>query len=133
MRLELTYRNIEGTDPLRERAERKFNKVAKHLREPIEGHMVLQVNKHRHRAELTVHAAGEQYFRATEETDDMYASIDGIMNKLARTVRRHKERMLDRTQAGAADFRDGFFVVEEGDMDELLEMEAELESQSPVT
>ena len=41
MRLEVSYRNIRAADALRERAERKFRKVTKHLREPIEVHVVL--------------------------------------------------------------------------------------------
>jgi len=112
MRLEITFRNIEASDALRERAEKKFKKVAKHLREPIEGHLVIKVEKHRHSAELTVHAAGEQTFKAQEVTDDMYATIDGIMNKAERTVRRHKERLIDKHQAGAGEEGDGFTTEE---------------------
>ena len=96
MQFEVTFRNTEATDALRERAEKKFAKVAKHLREPIDAHLVLRVEKHRHIAELAVRAAGEQYFKAKDTTDDMYASIDGLMNKLERTVRRQRERLLDR-------------------------------------
>ncbi len=108
MRLEITFRNIEATDALRERAEKKFQKVAKHLREPIDAHLVCKVEKHRHSAELTVHAAGDLSFRVQETTDDMYATIDGIMNKIERAVRRHKERMIDRHQSGSGELPDGF-------------------------
>lgn len=108
MRLEITFRNTQATDALRERAEKKFQKVAKHLREPIDAHLVCKVEKHRHSAELTIHAAGDQSFKAQEVTGDMYATIDGIMNKLERTVRRHKERIIDRAQSGTGDSVDGF-------------------------
>lgn len=113
MRLDITFRNIDASDALRERAEKKFKKVAKHLREPIDAHLVCKVEKHRHSAELTVHAAGEQTFKAQEVTDDMYTTIDGIMNKAERTVRRARERLIDRAQAGVSEVADGFVTPEE--------------------
>lgn len=108
MRLETTFRNIEPSDAVKDRAEKKFAKVAKHLREPIEGHLVIKVEKHRHSAELTVTAAGDQHFSAHEVTDDMYATIDGIMAKLERAVQRAKERMIDKAHAGEESESDGF-------------------------
>jgi len=111
MRLELTYRNIRAADTLRDRAERKFRKVTKHLREPIEAHVVLRVEKHRHMAEATVAANGD-VFKAHEESDDMYVAIDGLMNKLERVVRRHRERIIDRAHAGSGDAVDGFPPLE---------------------
>jgi putative sigma-54 modulation protein len=111
MRLEVTYRNIRAADALRERAERKFQKVSKHLREPIEAHVVLRVEKHRHLAEATVASSGD-VFKAHVESDDMYVAIDGLMNKLERVVRRHRERIIDRAHSGSGDATDGFPPVE---------------------
>ena len=110
MNLDLTYRNIRATDALKGRAEKKFKKVAKHLREPIDAHIVLRAEKHRHIAEATVAGSGE-VFKVQEETDDMYATIDSLMNKLERQVRRHKERVIDRSQAGSGDASDGFSAL----------------------
>ena len=98
MRLDVTFRNMKPSDRVRDRAEKKFLKVAKHLREPIEADLVLKVEKHRHSAELRVSGAGET-FKAHEATEDLYATIDLIMTKLERTVRRAKERSIDREKA----------------------------------
>ena len=98
MRLDITFRNMKPSDRVRERAEKKFQKVAKHLREPIEADLVLKVEKHRHSAELKVSGNGET-FTAHEATEDLYATIDGIMTKIERTVRRAKERAIDRQHA----------------------------------
>ena len=94
MSLEITFRNIEPSDLIRERAEKKFKKIAKHLRPPVEGHLVLKVEKHRHSAELTVSGGGD-HFSAHEVTDDLYATVDGVMEKLERSVQRTKERHID--------------------------------------
>ena len=115
MHFDLTYRNIRATDALKDRAERKFLKVSKHLREPIEAHVVLRLEKHRHMAEATISASGD-VFKAQEESGDMYTTIDGLMNPLARTVRRPRARKLDRRQAGSGDATDGFSkLVDEGE------------------
>lgn len=110
MRFEVTFRNTQTTDALVQRAERKFAKVAKHLREPIEAHMVVQVEKHRHMAEVNV-TTGRETLKVQEETDDMYRTIDRVMHKLERVARRHKERQQDRWHAGNQP-ADGFTLAE---------------------
>jgi putative sigma-54 modulation protein len=109
MNMDVTYRNIRPSTRLKGRAEKKFLKVAKHLREPIEAHFVLREEKHMKIAEFTVTGSGG-VFKAEEQTDDMFASIDGAMNKLERVVRRHKERAQDRWQAGSGEAIDGFLT-----------------------
>jgi len=121
MRFEVTFRNTQTTDALIQRAEKKFAKVAKHLREPVEAHLVVQVEKHRHLAEISV-TSGRETLKVQEETDDMYRTIDRVMHKLERVARRAKERQYDRWQKGA-EASDGFTLVEalhdveEGDYD----------------
>ncbi len=110
MRFEVTFRNTQATDALVKRAERKFAKVAKHLREPIEAHMVVHVEKHRHMAEVNV-ITGRETLKVQEETDDMYRTIDRVMHKLERVARRHKERQQDRWHQGSQP-ADGFTLAE---------------------
>ena len=107
MRFEVQFRNTEPTEVLVQRAERKFEKVAKHLREPLEGHLVLMVERHRHRAEITV-TSGRDTLKVQEETDDMYATVDRVMHKLERVARRLKERQQDRWVAQPGPEPDGF-------------------------
>jgi len=118
MNMDVTYRNVRPSTRLKGRAEKKFLKVAKHLREPIEAHLVLREEKHMKIAEFTVTGSGE-VFKTEEQTSDMFASIDGAMHKLERVVRRHKERANDRRTA-SADAGDGF-VRPEGDEDMTIE------------
>jgi putative sigma-54 modulation protein len=55
-------------------------------------HVILNVEKLQHQAEATVKASGRTIF-ATETAMDMYASIDGLIDKLDRQVRRYKDRI----------------------------------------
>lgn len=91
MELEFTFRNLESTAAIKEWATKRFKKVEKHLPDATQAHLTLTVDKHRHRAEVTVHSKGE-ILRATDETDDMYATLDAVMDKLQMAAQRQKER-----------------------------------------
>ena len=91
MELEFTFRNVEPTDAIKAWANKRFQKVTKHLKDPSSAHIAISVDKHRHRAELTVHSHGD-ILRASDETDDMYATLDGVMQKLEQAAQRQKER-----------------------------------------
>lgn len=120
MNMDVTYRNVKPSIRLKGRAEKKFQKVAKHLREPIDAHLVLREEKHMKIAEFTVTGSGE-VFKTEEQTSDMFASIDGAMTKLERAVRRHKERAHDRRHAGSGDASDGFVSPSSDDQVEEIE------------
>jgi len=102
MRLDITFRNMKTSDTLRERADKKFQKVAKHLREPIEGHLVLTRGKNGHTVELTVSGAGDAPFSAHDEHEDAYTSIDRVFTVMERRARRSRERVIDRAHNGPA-------------------------------
>lgn len=91
MELEFTFRNVEPTAAIKDWAAKRFQKVVKHLKDPASAHVTITVDKHRHRADLTVHSHGET-FRAEDETDDLYATLDGVMSKVEVSLRRHKEK-----------------------------------------
>lgn len=107
MALEVSFRQVELNDyergELKKRSARKFAKVSRYLSDPIEAQLVLHQEGHRHRAELQVHAAGERFFGAKVDTNDWVSAVDGIMNKLARTVRRHKERSSGKRRSAQVD------------------------------
>lgn len=91
MELEFTFRNVDPSDAIKTWANKRFQKATKHLKDPTSAHLTVSVDKHRHRAELTVHTSGET-LRASEETTDMYASLDQVMAKIEEAAQRNKER-----------------------------------------
>jgi len=98
MELEFTFRNIESTEAIRAWALKRFAKVEKHLREPSAAHVTLTVDKHRHRADLTVHAMGD-VLHASGETDDMYATLDAVMVKIEACAQKQKEHHAQKQRA----------------------------------
>jgi len=131
MKLDVSFRNVELTekerDALKLRARRKFEKVARYLKDPNEAALTLTAVRHTRVADLQVKASGDQFFGAkVDDAADWVSAIDAIMNKLARTVRRRKERQRDRSQAQAGPPGDGFLRDDTPDIVEDLEDEFQL-------
>lgn len=94
MQINLTGHHIEITPALREYVNSKLSRLERHFEHLTDIHCILTVEKLRHRAEATVNLKGATLFaNATEE--DMYKSIDMMLDKLDRQVRRHKEKVTD--------------------------------------
>lgn len=91
MKLTVTGRNIEITDGIREHLQNKMDKTLPDLGEEADIHVALSVEKHRHFAEVTVKTKGFSV-HSTEETDDLYASMDNALVKIEKQLRKHKEK-----------------------------------------
>jgi putative sigma-54 modulation protein len=84
---------METSEPVRSYVEEKLPKVKKYIEEPVEAQVVLSVEKKiRHKAEAILNAKGIT-IKATEETSDMYAAIDGMLDKLDRQLKRYKDKI----------------------------------------
>jgi len=92
MDINVTFRHMNPSDALKDYAEAKFEKFKKYLHEPVEVHVVLQVQKIRQLAEVTVKAKHFR-FHGMEESQDMYASIDLAAGKIERHLKKHKEKV----------------------------------------
>lgn len=92
MRIHITGRKIEVSDALKSYTEEKLQKVKKHLKATLNAHITLSVDKFRHIAEVTVHANGVD-FHGVEETEDMYTSIDKVMDKIDRQAKNFKDKL----------------------------------------
>jgi putative sigma-54 modulation protein len=95
MKIDITGRQIEITPALRDFAVDKLRKLEKLLDGPLEVHVVLAVEKHRHVAEIQVKSR-TAVLSGTEETGDLYASIGEVADKLERQALKHKEKVTER-------------------------------------
>lgn len=84
--------NFEVTNALKEWVEKKIGKVEKYFDNIEEAQVKLVVDGDRHRAEVTIPLDGI-VLRGEEETGDMYASIDSVMDKMERQIRKYKTRI----------------------------------------
>ena len=101
--LQLTGKNFDISETLRQYAEEKFEKLAKYADNITSMHVVLSVeDQHKSRnsddkdepqqiAKAVLHVPKKE-IEAKEESGDMYKSIDLLLKKLERQLRRHKEK-----------------------------------------
>lgn len=94
MQLNVTGRQLEITSSLRNYVESKIQRLEKHYDNITQAHVILEVDKLRHKAEANIHLSGCDIF-AESEANDMYASIDAMVDKLIRQVQKHKEKIID--------------------------------------
>ncbi len=95
MQIAVTFRHMETSNPIREYAEEKISRVKKYIDEPIDAQVVLSVAKKiRHSAVVTLTAKGVT-IKGSEETGDMYAAIDAVVDKIERQLKRYREKIKD--------------------------------------
>ena len=94
MQLNVSGHHVEVTDSLRGYVESKIERLERHFDLVSNVHCILTVEKQRHKAEAKVNVNGGTIFAETTE-GDMYAAIDGLVDKLDRRVRKHKEKLVD--------------------------------------
>ena len=81
-------------------AEKKVMKLARYFEEDAEALIVFSAEKNRNKVELTVHGAGT-WFRASESTSDMFASIDAAVATIEGQIRKNKTRLARRLKQDA--------------------------------
>ena len=91
MQINLSGHHVDVTDSLREYVFDKFKRLERHFDEINNVHVVLKVEKLRQIAEAKMFVNGGELF-ANSEDNDMYASIDSLVDKLDRQVIKHKEK-----------------------------------------
>jgi len=93
MQIAVMFRHMDVSEPVRSYVEEKLSRVKKYIEEPIDAQVALSVEKKiRHSAEVTIVAKGIT-IKGSEETNDMYAAIDAVVDKIERQLRRYKEKI----------------------------------------
>jgi len=91
MQISMTFRHMDATDAMKELIREKVTRVKKYLQGPVEANVVLSVERYIQACDVTISSGGQTY-KGREETDDMYTSIDKVMEKIERQIDRSKGR-----------------------------------------
>lgn len=94
METTFTFRNLDASDSIKEHARQKILKLDKYLLKPIAAHIILSVDRHEHKAEITLVDMGREYV-SVERSSDMMASIDNAVHKIESQLRKAKEKIKD--------------------------------------
>jgi putative sigma-54 modulation protein len=105
MQVNLTGHHVDLTSSMRDYVNSKMERLERHFDIVQDIHVVLSVEKLRHKAEATLHINGGNVFADAVEAD-MYAAIDALTDKLDRQVKKHKEKMTDHHRSEGSIARD---------------------------
>jgi putative sigma-54 modulation protein len=105
MNLTISGHHLEVTPSLREYVLTKLDRVTRHFDQVVDINVLLTVEKQkekerRQKAEVTLHVKGRDIF-VEQSSEDLYAAIDQLMDKLDRQVCRHKDRLQDHHHTAA--------------------------------
>ncbi len=92
MQTTVTFKKIDPSDALKSYIQKKLDRFDKMLDSPAEANVVLSVEKIRHIAEVTI-LCDKLKIHAKEESENMYSSIDAIMDKVKGQIKKHKEKV----------------------------------------
>src|SRR5438067_1763937 len=124
MRVTVKGKNVHVTDTLTSYAEKKLQKLNKYFSNIKDAQVTQSIQRNWHIVEVQLEGDGV-FLRAEERSADMYASIDAVVEKLERQVKRFKgklmqhPRLLEETEAEDLE-------LEETPMDEEGETEERL-------
>lgn len=125
MNYNIRGQHFQVTDALRDYVEKKLSRLDKYFETPVASdiNVTLSVTKGKHTIEVTIPLTGVM-LRAEEKSEDMYASIDLVTDKLERQIRKHKTKVNRKFRQGSG-VRSLF--REEGSAVSVLDEEDELE------
>lgn len=101
MNLQLTGHHLDITPAIRGYVTAKLERITRHFDHVIDVNVILSVEKLQQRVEATVHIPGRDIFCESVDAD-MYAAIDGLVDKLDRSILKYKEKSVGRRQNGDA-------------------------------
>jgi len=91
MNLQLSGHHVEITPSIREYVVSKLDRINRHFEQVIDVNVILSVQKLDQMIEATVHVSGRDIHVECHDAD-MYAAIDGLVDKLDRQIIKHKEK-----------------------------------------
>ena len=92
MKVIITTRNFSASENLKETIEKKMNKLGKYFSDDIDANVMVTNEGGRLKVESTINADG-MFFRAEETTQDVYESIDKVVDKLSVQMSRFKTKL----------------------------------------
>ena len=118
MKIQILEKKVSLPEDVHAYANKKVAKLERYFRNEAEAFVAFSVEKKLNKVELTVHAANT-YFRASEATSNMYASIDAAVSTIERQIRKNKTRLERRLRQDAfvRSVEETSFVPEEAEED----------------
>jgi len=112
----ISGKNIDVTEGLKQAVYDKLGRLEKFFNADTNAQVTFSVEKERQKIEVTIPMKGH-IIRAEQVSDDMYVSIDMVVEIIERQVTRYKKRIVDQEQ-DAAYFQKQFLEEEDDNADD---------------
>lgn len=94
MQLSVTFRQMEATDALKDYARERMERIKKYFPDPIAVHVVMSTERgYKHRVDVTMQLHNGLTVAGREASESMFSSIDLVIAKIERQVRRYKDKL----------------------------------------
>lgn len=93
MQFSVVFRHMEPTDALKSYARERMDRIRKYLPDPIACHVVFSTERHNHRIDVNFQLHNGLSIAGHETTENMYSSIDLVIAKIERQVRKYKGKL----------------------------------------
>lgn len=97
MRFQIRGKNIQVSEALKDYVEKRLGKLDKYFENNPEAIVTLVVERERHRVEVTMPISGF-ILRGEEESTDMYACIDLVVDKLEKQIAKYRTRLIKKNK-----------------------------------
>lgn len=104
MNISITFRQMETSDAIKKYVQTKVSRLQKLLQQPMTAKVVLSVQKQLHVAEVQI-SSGRKHSEARETSEEMYASIDKVVDKLERQISATKSEQVSKKRRSKATVR----------------------------
>jgi putative sigma-54 modulation protein len=122
MHIAFTFKNFEPSDHLKKYARRRFEKLGRFFGKAsgLDVQVSLSVDKFRHKCDVQVGGEGLQ-LTATEQMEDMYASIDLVLDKLEAQVKKYVSKVKEHRRQSKNAVIDVFtYQLQDGDSERAI-------------
>lgn len=93
MQLSVTFRHLEPSDAIKQYVTDKLQRIKKFFPDPIRAQIVLTTERYRQQVDINITLHNGLVIKGREITEDMYAAVDLVMDKIERQVRRYKDKI----------------------------------------
>ncbi|OPJ56045.1 ribosome hibernation-promoting factor, HPF/YfiA family [Alkalithermobacter paradoxus] len=96
MDIKIVGKNIDLTEGIKTSIQDKLGKLGKYFTNEVEIRATVRAKKARQTIEVTVIPISGSILRAEQSEENLYAAIDGVVDKLSRQLRKYKTRLIDK-------------------------------------
>ncbi|PID78297.1 MAG: ribosomal subunit interface protein [Deltaproteobacteria bacterium] len=112
MNTSVSFKNLDSSEALKDYVGKKLEKIEKRLDAPAEAEVVFSVEKIRHITEIRL-SSNKLHIQAKEESEDMYSSIDLVLEKVKRQIKRAKDKMHEKRHLSKNGIKDEALMPDE--------------------